>query len=125
MPMVVRKFLGRITDPAKTDLTYEEARDFASNISRLSADEYGRLTPVVAREVASLRATLNRSIADAAAKVGKLAEYRSAMREYAQAMHLQEMISDAAAGVKRALPYATAATAGSWLGLKLRHYLGD
>lgn len=125
MPMVVRKFLGRITDPAKADLTYEEARDFASNISRLSADEYGRLTPVIAREVASLRASLNQAIGGAAAKAGKLAEYRSAMSEYASAMHLQQMITDALEGAKRALPYASAVGAGQWLSKKMQNYLGE
>jgi hypothetical protein len=38
MPMAVRKFLNRITDPEKAQMNYEEARDFASNISRLSVE---------------------------------------------------------------------------------------
>src|SRR5207253_11041554 len=85
MPQAVSKFLRRITDPEKAEMTYEEARDFASNISRLSANEFQRLSPVVAKEVAGLRVTLNRAVADAAGKAGKGQEYAQAMTEYARA----------------------------------------
>lgn len=106
MPKVVRNFLGRVTDPSKGALTYEEARDFASNISRLSADEFGRLTPVVHREVGTMRMELNKAIGQAAAKAGKMKEYESAMREYAKAAKLRNAIDAFKAGAKRALPYA-------------------
>lgn len=105
MPMVVRKFLSRVTDPEKGPFVYEEARDFASNISRLSAAEFGRLTPVVAREVHSLRVALNQAIESAAGTVGKAPELRSAMKEYGQAAKMREGwkgVKDAA--VKYALP---------------------
>lgn len=125
MPMAVRKFLGRITDPAKGDFTYQEARDFASNISRLSANEYSRLTPVVAREVANLRVSLNQAVADTAKAAGKLDEYRSAMKEYAQAMRIRDAISAVAEGAKKSVPYATAAGAGYWLTSQLRRMLGS
>jgi hypothetical protein len=108
MPMAVRKFLARITDPQKAAMTYQEARDFASNISRLSANEYGRLTPAVAK---------------AAQQAGKGAEYASAMKEYAQAMKIKGAIDAVAEGAKKGLPYATAAGAGTWLTLKLRQAL--
>lgn len=124
MPMAVRKFLGRITNPAGGDLTYEEARDFASNISRLSANEYQRLTPVVAREVANLRVALNDAVAKTAQSAGKLDEYRSAMREYARAMQLRDAISSVAEGAKRSVPYATAAGAGAWLTSRILRMLG-
>lgn len=125
MPMVVRKFLNRVTDPAKAEMTYEEARDFASNISRLSANEYQRLSPVVAREVANLRVTLNKAVGDAAGKAGKGKEYADAMREYARAMQVRGAVESALEGAKRSLPYATAAGAGYWLTSKLRGMLGE
>jgi hypothetical protein len=90
MPMAVRKILNRMTDPGKAPMTYEEARDFATNIGRLSKDEMGRLTPVVKREVANLAAELNKANADAAKIAGKGAEYKSAMREYANAMRMRD-----------------------------------
>lgn len=85
MPMAVRKFLLRVTDPEKTPLTYAEARDFYSNISRLSANETQRLTPVVAREIAQMRAALDAANESAAGAVGKATIYREAMREYRRA----------------------------------------
>lgn len=125
MPMAVRKFLGRITDPSKAQMTYEEARDFASNISRLSANEYQRLTPVIAREVANLRVALNDAVAKGAEQAGKLPEYRAAMKEYAQAMRIRDAVDAAVEGAKRSVPYATAAGAGYWLTSKLRRMLGS
>lgn len=120
MPMSVRKLLNRMTDPNKAALTYEESRDFASNISRLSADDYKRLTPVVRREVAALSAELNLANARAAQKAGKGAEYKSAMREYAQAMKLKEMAQNAMKAGKKIAPWATAAGAAEYLTRDLR-----
>ena len=101
MPKVVRDFLRRVTDPDKGPIVYEEARDFYSNISRLSADEYKRLTPVIAREVGNLRAALNRSIEGAARQAGKLPEYQAAIREYARRARVEDFASDVWKDVKR------------------------
>lgn len=121
MPMAVRKLLNRVTDPKKPEMAYAEARDFASNISRLSANEFGRLTPAVQREVANLRVTLNQAVAKAAETAGKGAEYKAAMREYAQAMKVRDGVNAALEGAKKALPYATAAGAGTYLANKVMH----
>jgi len=102
MPMAVRKILQRMTDPQKAAMTYEEARDFASNISRLSADEAQRLTPVVRREVANLAAELNKANAEAAKLAGKGAEYKAAMREYANAMKMRDALDAALKHSKKA-----------------------
>lgn len=124
MPMAVRKILNRMTDPAKAPMTYEEARDFASNISRLSANEYGRLTPAVAREVSQLRVALNEANAQAAKAAGKMDEYKSAMREYAQAMRIRDAVDTAIKGAKKALPAATVLGGSYWLTRELKGLLG-
>lgn len=124
MPMAVRKFLLRVTNPDKAPMEYKEARDFASNISRLSANEKMSLTPVVAREVAEMRATLNKSIADAAAKAGKGREYAEAMTEYAKAMRLRNAVDEVVKGTRKALPVAGVAGAGYWLTHKISKLLG-
>lgn len=124
MPLAVRKLLNRLTDPNKAAMTYEESRDFASNISRLSVNEFGRLTPAVAREVANLRVVLNQANARAAELAGKGAEYKSAMREYARAMKLREAVDSAMKGAKKGLPVATAAGLGYWLTRQVRSALG-
>lgn len=123
MPMAVRKILNRMTDPNKAAMTYEEGRDFASNISRLSANEYGRLTPAVAREVAGLRVALNQANANAAKAAGKMDEYKSAMREYAQAMRLREAIDKSLKVAKKAAPYAAGAGIAAWMSREIRSML--
>jgi hypothetical protein len=124
MPMAVRKLLVRMTDPKKGPMAYEEGRDFASTISRLSADEMKRLTPVVKREVANLSVALNKANALAARSVGKGEEFNAAMREYAKAMKLRSTLDAMISGAKKGLPIATAAGAGAWLVNKARSVVG-
>lgn len=113
MPRPVSQFVQWVTNPDKAPMTYEVARDFASNISRLSANEMQRLTPVMAREVAELRVALNKAVGEAAAKAGKGKEYAQAMKEYGQAMKLRGMIDKVGEGAKRSIPYAGAAGLGA------------
>lgn len=124
-PSAVRQFINYATDPHKPAMTYEVARDFASNISRLSANEYARMSPTVAREVASLRVALNEAVADAAQQAGKLPEYKAAMREYAQAMRLKNAIDTAVKQAKRvALPAGAAGAGAYWLSREVKSLLG-
>jgi hypothetical protein len=117
MPKAVRDLLKRVTDPAKPGMAYPEARDFASNISRLSADEMQRLTPVMKREVAQLSAALNKANAEAAKAAGKGAEYKSAMREYAKAKQLSDAMDVVIKRAKQAaLPAAGLGGAAYWFG---------
>lgn len=121
MPRMVRQFVQRVTDPSKPPLEFKEARDFYSNISRLSADEYQRLTPVIQREIGKLKGALHTSLQQAADSAGSGPDYASAMREYAQAAKLGSY-KDALlkAMTKGAIPVAGAAGTGYWLGSKLR-----
>jgi hypothetical protein len=107
MPRAVSKLLLRITNPSKTPMNYKEARDFASNIGRLSVDEMNRLTPVMKRQVADLAAQLNKANAEAARAAGKGAEYKAAMREYANAMKMRDALDVVIKKAKKAaLPVA-------------------
>lgn len=112
MPTAVRKFLLRATDPAKGDLSYQEARDFASNISRLSSDEFNRLTQVIKDQLIKLRVALNAANLRAASQVGHGADYAAAMKEYVQAKRLEDAWHTIWQGTKRALPYVGAAAVG-------------
>jgi hypothetical protein len=115
----VRQFIQYVTDPKKPPMTYEVARDFASNISKLSVKETTSLPPAMKREIAELRVVLNKAVADTAGKAGMGREYASAMTEYAKAMRVRKTLEDAVKGIKQAAPYATAAGAGAWLGNKI------
>ncbi len=90
-PKVIGDFLKRVTDPDKGPLTYEEARNFYSNATRLSADENMRLTPIMKRQVGQFTAELNDAIAGAAEHAGKLGQYTEAMDEYHRAMRLRAL----------------------------------
>lgn len=131
LPQPVRQFANWVTNPKKDPMDYETARRFASGISRLSANEMSRLSPVVAREVAGLRVALNKSVADAAGSVGKGIEHAQAMTEYAKAMRLRDAIDEVIAGAKSALPKAigggaagAGAAGGWWLTNHIKSLLG-
>lgn len=87
--LAVSKLLNRVTDPTKGPLTYDEARLFQSNISRLSADEAQRLTPVMKRQVGQIASELNGAVENTAASTGQLAKFQSAMKEYSAAKTLE------------------------------------
>ena len=112
LPKAVNDLLEYGTDPTNPPMTYAVARDFASNISRLSRDELGALTPVMQREVANLRVVLHRAVGQAASVAGKSQEYVAAMNEYARAMRARQFIET---GLRRVgIPFTVGAT-GAWL----------
>jgi hypothetical protein len=94
MPRAVRQILGRINDAEKGPMTFDEVRDFYSNISRLSTNEYHRLTPVMQREVGNLRSVLHEALTKGAETVGKGEDYASAIREYAKGSQLESTVGD-------------------------------
>lgn len=125
-PRAVTQFVRRITDPAQQPMNYQEGRDWASNISRLSADEYNRLTPVIKKAMGDFRTELNGALGEAAGTVGQGEAYANAMKEYARAKQLQDAVSTVGQGVKRGLPYASGAGVGYLLAQKLSALLrGD
>jgi hypothetical protein len=89
LPQAVGKLIRRVTAPDSAPLTYEEAKDFQSNISRLSANEQMRLNPNTKRLVGQLNQDLKGSLQDAADTVGKGQQFQQAMKEYHHAMQLK------------------------------------
>ena len=118
LPKGVNDLLKYATDPSKPPMTYEVARDFASNISRLSRDELGKLTPVMQREVANLRVVLNKAVGQTASLAGKGQEYAAAMNEYARAMRARQFIET---GLRRYGIPLTAGAGGMWILNKALH----
>lgn len=108
--LAVSKLLNRLTNPDKGPLTYDEARLFQSNISRLSADETQRLTPVMKRQVGQIASELNGAVENTAAGAGKLSDFRAAMEEYSKAKTNE---ARAAALKKWAIKAGAAATLGA------------
>jgi hypothetical protein len=85
MPRAASQLMRRITDPGAGDLTFEEARDFYSNLSRLSANEFGRLNPTMQRQIGAMRQALHEALVESAGTVGEGERYASGVREYARA----------------------------------------
>ena len=109
MPKVVNDFLKRVTKPDSPPLTYQEAKDFYSNATRVSADEAMRLTPIMKRQVAQFTSALNTSLEQAAEHVGQLDTYQKAMSEYHNAMRLRAL----GEGAKDALTSTAAKAVGA------------
>ena len=117
LPKPVSDFLKWVTAPKKgadglrysrEPLAYKDSFDLASSMSRLSVAEKLKTNPKVRREVARLAAELHLANANAAKAVGRGAEYKAAMREYANAMRLEK----AADVVKKRGKQAAMAAAG-------------
>jgi len=85
---VVNDFLRRVTDPKKGPLTFEEARNFYSNATRLSANERMNLNPVAKFQVGRFVAELDASLKATATKAGRGKQYIRAMQEYHKASML-------------------------------------
>lgn len=126
MPKAVRDLLKRLDSGTVVNLVkYPESRDFTSNVSRLSANESMRLSPIIHAQVANLRMALTAAEAKAAASVGKLSEYQAAMKEYARYSQAKQLGLKIWEGMKRGSPYAGGAAAGEFLRRKLAKLMSD
>lgn len=105
VPPGVNQLLTRSQSPI--DLAYPEARDFASNISSLSALEKMGIKPQVGAQMNALRSGLHGDIADSLQGLGLSEDYLNAIREYAQASRNKDVVKKiakkAALGVGAAL----------------------
>jgi hypothetical protein len=93
-PSVITRFLNRVTKPGGAPMTYEEARDFYSNATRLSADEALKLTPKAKMTLTQFTHTLGQSIQSAANNAGVGAEHAQAMQDYASAMRYADRLEN-------------------------------
>lgn len=82
----VTKLMNRIGDVNAEPLTFEEARDYYSNISRLSANEFNSLNSTMQRQVGAVKQALHEALTDAAGTVGKGEQYAKGIKEYGDSM---------------------------------------
>lgn len=125
LPSPVRKFIDRITNPNKAPMEYRELRDWASNISGLSAKDWQSVNAKVGGQIHELRMALNKAAENAARSVGKGETYTAAMKEYAQAARLREGVQDAKKVAIKSLPWAVGGGLGSWTLGKLLNLATD
>lgn len=89
---VVSNLVKRVEDiPNIGEMTYNEARDFYSNISRLSAADKMQLTPQLRMQLGELRVALDRALAMTAKAGNKAEAYAKAMRDYRIASRLEDI----------------------------------
>jgi hypothetical protein len=111
MPQSIQKLLNRVTKPGSKPLTYSEARDFYSNITRLSADEAGRLNPIMKKQIGIVTNALKTDIGEAAGRVGQMGNYYAALQDYAKASQLLRAATTI--GKEIGIPLAKIAAAGA------------
>jgi|GEM_PF-4767151 hypothetical protein len=115
LPRVVTKFFNRITN-VDEPLTWDEARQFYSNVSRLSANEYNNMAPQMQRAVGQFASAFNNTLRSTAEAAGMGDEYGQAMQLYARSKAWQKFGSQAWEGFKKALPVAGGVAAGKTIG---------
>lgn len=101
-------------------MTYKEGRDFASNISSLSAGDKMNMNGPMKSAVGELRGAFHQDLANTADTVGRGQDYLSAVQEYARAMGLRDTARNVGLfAVKKALPLAGAAGGAAYEAHKL------
>lgn len=113
MPRAATRLIAQIEK--NNELTFQEAQDFASNLSRLSANEFNSLNPQMQRQIAEMTKALRTAITDAAETVGKGDQYAKGVSEYAKAARAAERWEKAKPALiktLKGLAYAGAAGAG-------------
>jgi hypothetical protein len=126
MPRAAEQFVRRVTDPSKPEITFSEARDFYSNLSRLSANEFNTLNPTMQRQVGAMREALHKALTDSAETVGMGGQYQSGMSEYARAAKAAGKLEDIKGAVTpgRIAKYGVGTGAGLMAMDKLLEALG-
>lgn len=93
----INRRLGEmVRNPNATGFNFPEARDFYSNISSQSAEDISRLNPTMRRQMGAVRRGMHQDLTNAASTIGRGEEYANAVKEYAQAMKLQDLVKKAA-----------------------------
>jgi hypothetical protein len=85
-------------------LDYREARDWASNLSRLTANDQMGASPALQAEARKLSHAFNEDVGGAASRRGVGPQYDQAMKEYARASRNTDI-------AKKVVKYGTGAAA--------------
>jgi hypothetical protein len=90
LPSVINKFVSRVADTEQGPLTYNEARQFYSNVSQLSASEKMAAKPADLRLINQFRVALGDTIKDTVDSAGKLEQFQKAMKDFSSAKNLSD-----------------------------------
>ncbi len=112
LPRVISRFVQRVTDPTKPEIAWNEFRDFMSNVSRLSQNEYNAMNPQMAAQVAKMSNAMRQTASQVARAGGVGDQFENAMQMYARSKAWQKFGAETWDFAKKAIPYAVGVGAG-------------
>lgn len=92
MPSVVNKLVTRLSNVEEGPLTYQEARQFYSNMGDLAASDRMAMNAKGQRLLFQVQHALGDTIADTTERAGNLPVYQGAMKDFASAKSAEEKI---------------------------------
>lgn len=92
IPSVVNKLVTRLSDVEEGPLTYDEARQFYSNLGDLAASDKMAMNAKAQRLVFGVQHALGETIADTTEQANKLSVYQGAMKDFASAKSAEEKL---------------------------------
>ena len=104
LPRAITRFIQRVTDPDKPAIAWNEFRDFMSNVSRLSANEYSSMNPQMAAQVGKLAGAMKDAAQGVAEAGGVGDEFSQAIQLYARSKAWQKFGAEVWAGFKKSDP---------------------
>lgn len=119
LPRVITRFIQRVTDPDKPEIAWNGFRDFMSNVSRLSANEYSSMNPQMAAQVSKLAGAMKDAAQGVAEAGGVGDDFSQAMQLYARSKACQKFGAEVWAGFKRAILPGAAGSGGYQAGKRL------
>jgi hypothetical protein len=90
MPRVMQRFLSRVTAPNAEPLSYDEARQYYSAASELSANEKAAITPAMRRQLNQFKSALGDAISQTADQAGVGQQYQQGMGDYRTAKRMED-----------------------------------
>ena len=100
IPAPVRGFLARIADAEKGPLTFSEARDIYTSATKLSAQDYTRLSGPMKANMAEFTKKLGEALNETAGRAGKAEQLQEAMKGYSRAKNLESGVESAKEFIK-------------------------
>jgi hypothetical protein len=120
---VVSDFLKRVNDPNLPPLTFNEAREFYKNASRLSGAEVSNLNENMRRYVTGFRNSLNDSLTNTAGKAGVGDLYKQSLQGYRKGMQTRQTLQEMKDAAKKNVWKGIAGGLGLGGAYGLEHWL--
>lgn len=119
MPRVVTMMQRRMAQSPRGELSFREAQDFTSSLSRMSVNDRNALTPQMERQLKTLRDAMRESLTESAEQVGAGEQYAQGVQEYAKAARAAEAWREAQKKIVPAVLHGAGAGAGGALIYKI------